>query len=116
MTKFDFCFPNVEDFTTNFTFLKVPWQASVEKVVAVLIDSQTKQFLFSHGSYLPHPLSLGNLALTKKLLRLLPFPNPIAGTLGNTFSCSLLGVNNVCSSTIIALTFLKIWIIGNVEC
>ena len=38
-------------------------------------------------------------------LRLLLLRNPITGTLGNTLLCSLLGVNNRCSYSIIALTF-----------
>ena len=47
--------------------------------------------------------SIDNVALAKKSFRLLPFGNPISSTLGNTFLCSLLGVNNIRNSSMIAL-------------
>ena len=46
------------------------WQASVVKIVAALIESQTKRVFFPNGSNLPLPLSLGIVALTKKSFRI----------------------------------------------
>lgn len=45
--------------------LKISYQASVVKVIAVLIESQTKKVVFPHVSNLPLLLSLGNVALIK---------------------------------------------------
>ena len=71
---------------------------------AYRVKSQKKK-IFPYGSNLPFALRTGNLALTKNSLKLLPFRNPDTGTLGNTSSSSLLGVNTICSSSVIVLTF-----------
>ena len=72
ITKFGFCFVNVRNFTANSTFsqfkgplwvLKVSWQGSV--LVAVNIESHTKQVLFPRDSHFPLLLRMGNVALIK---------------------------------------------------
>ena len=65
--------------------LKVSPKASIVKVVVVLLELQTKQVFFPHGSHLLFSLVLVNTVLTKKSLRLLPIRNPTTVTLGNTF-------------------------------
>ena len=45
--------------------LKISCQASVVKVIALLIESQTKKVVFAHVSNLPLLLSLGNVAVIK---------------------------------------------------
>ena len=43
------------------------------------------KFFFPNDLHLPLPLSLGNVALTKKSLMHLPFQNPLTCALGITF-------------------------------
>ena len=88
----------VLQFTEPLCILKVTSQASVGKVVVVLIELQTKQVFFHHGSQFPVSLVLGNAALNSLSLSLLPLQNSTTGTLGTTFISSLSGVNKKWSS------------------
>ena len=56
--------PKVADTTLKGPFwsLRVLPQASVVKAVIVLLEPQTQQVFFPHGSYLPVSLVLGNAA------------------------------------------------------
>ena len=80
-------------------------QASVVKVVVFLIELQTKQVYFPHGSCLPVSSILVKDALTRSSLRLFPLRNPITGTFEKNFLCSLSGANNKWSSCSMFLMF-----------
>ena len=70
----------VLQYTEPLCILKVTSQASVGKVVVVLIELQTKQVFFHHGSQFPVSLVLGNAALNSSSLSLLPLQNSTTGT------------------------------------
>ena len=71
ISKLSYGFCNIRSLITPFTFQKVQYffpSYKLIKVVVVLIELQTKQVFFPHGSHLPVSLVLGRAPLTRQSL------------------------------------------------